>query len=150
VGAFPDGKPAVMLHHVAGTKWGTRRYLDINRLAEASEAARFLSGGDKLLAYDKAVSGGPKRTSEGLQLQRAPPVETRYRAVRRTAPIEPPDEFFLRSKAGSFDVFQVRTRWAVSPSRRSSRRTHSSVTAGNSFSSATVLGQLPNRPNRER
>ena len=48
------------------------------------------------------------------------------------------------------DVFQVRTRWAVSPSRRSSRPTHSSVTAGNSFSSATVLGQLPNRPNRER
>jgi hypothetical protein len=27
------------LRHVAGTKWGTRRYLDMNRLAEASEAA---------------------------------------------------------------------------------------------------------------
>jgi putative transposase len=44
VGAFPDGKSALMLaaarlRHVAGTKWGTRRYLDINRLAEASEAA---------------------------------------------------------------------------------------------------------------
>ena len=39
VGAFPDGKPAVMLRHVVGTKWGTRRYLDINRLAEACEAA---------------------------------------------------------------------------------------------------------------
>jgi len=65
------------------------------------EIARFFSGGDKLLAYDKAVSGGPKHTSEGLQLQRAPLVETRYRAVRRTAPIQPPDEFFLRSKAGS-------------------------------------------------
>lgn len=25
--------------HVAGTRWGTRRYLDMNRLAEASEAA---------------------------------------------------------------------------------------------------------------
>jgi putative transposase len=27
------------LRHVAGTKWGTRRYLDMNRLSEASEAA---------------------------------------------------------------------------------------------------------------
>jgi hypothetical protein len=44
VGAFPDGKSALMLaaarlRHVAGTKWGTRRYLDMNRLAETSEAA---------------------------------------------------------------------------------------------------------------
>ncbi len=35
VGAFPDGKSALMLaaarlRHVAGTKWGTRRYLDMN------------------------------------------------------------------------------------------------------------------------
>jgi len=44
VGAFSDGKSALMLaaarlRHVVGTKWGTRRYLDMNRLAEASEAA---------------------------------------------------------------------------------------------------------------
>jgi transposase-like protein len=44
VGAFPDGKSALMLaaaslRHVAGTKWGTRWYLDMNHLAEASEAA---------------------------------------------------------------------------------------------------------------
>jgi len=44
VGAFPDGKSALMLaaarlRHVAGTNWGMRRYLDMNRLAEASEAA---------------------------------------------------------------------------------------------------------------
>jgi putative transposase len=44
VGAFPDGKSALMLaaarlRHVAGTKWGMRRYLGMNRLAEASEAA---------------------------------------------------------------------------------------------------------------
>ena len=41
---FPDGKSVLMLaaarlRHVAGTTWGTRRSLDINRLAEASEAA---------------------------------------------------------------------------------------------------------------
>jgi len=43
LGAFPDGKLALMLasarlRHVAGTKWGTRRHLDMN-LSEASEAA---------------------------------------------------------------------------------------------------------------
>jgi hypothetical protein len=27
------------LRYVAGTKWGTRRYPDMNRLVEASEAA---------------------------------------------------------------------------------------------------------------
>lgn len=39
VGAFPDGQSAMMLaaarlRHVAGTRWGTRRYLDMNRLRE--------------------------------------------------------------------------------------------------------------------
>lgn len=39
VGAFPDGNSALMLvaarlRHIAGTKWGTRKYLDMARLAE--------------------------------------------------------------------------------------------------------------------
>jgi len=39
VGAFPDGKSALMLvaarlRHVAATHWGTKRYLQMNRLAE--------------------------------------------------------------------------------------------------------------------
>jgi putative transposase len=39
VGAFPDGQPALMLvaarlRHVAATKWGTKRYLQMNRLAQ--------------------------------------------------------------------------------------------------------------------
>lgn len=41
VGAFPDGQSAVMLvaarlRHVAGTKWGTRCYLDPKRFADQS------------------------------------------------------------------------------------------------------------------
>jgi putative transposase len=41
VGAFPDGHSALMLvaarlRHVAGTRWGTRKYLDMSRLAEQS------------------------------------------------------------------------------------------------------------------
>jgi transposase-like protein len=39
VGCFPDGESALMLvgarlRHVAGTKWGTRRYLDMSRLQD--------------------------------------------------------------------------------------------------------------------
>src|SRR5579859_618410 len=76
---------------------------------------------------------GPSDTADRFQFQRTPFVETHYRATPWTAPIERPNAFFLLSNAGSVEVFQVRTRWAVSPSRRSSRRTHSSVTAGNNF-----------------
>ena len=39
VGAFPDGNSALMLvaarlRHIAGTKWGTRRYLNMDLLKE--------------------------------------------------------------------------------------------------------------------
>jgi transposase-like protein len=39
VGAFPDGKSALMLvaarlRHISGTRWGTRRYMDMGRLRE--------------------------------------------------------------------------------------------------------------------
>jgi len=39
VGAFPDGRSALMLvaarlRHIAGTRWGTKRYLDMERLRE--------------------------------------------------------------------------------------------------------------------
>jgi hypothetical protein len=43
VGAFPDGNSAVMLcaarlRHIAGTKWGTKRYLSMERLYQNPEA----------------------------------------------------------------------------------------------------------------
>jgi transposase-like protein len=43
VGAFPDGQSALMLvaarlRHVAATKWGTRRYLNMKRLQEQEKA----------------------------------------------------------------------------------------------------------------
>ena len=39
VGAFPDGNSALMLvaarlRHIAGTRWGTRRYLNMDLLSE--------------------------------------------------------------------------------------------------------------------
>ena len=42
VGNFPDGKSAVMLvaarlRHIAGTRWGKRVYLDMERLREATQ-----------------------------------------------------------------------------------------------------------------
>lgn len=47
-GAFPDGQSALMLvavrlRHIAGTKWGTRRYLDMDRLGEPQEAGEALT-----------------------------------------------------------------------------------------------------------
>ena len=43
VGAFPDGQSALMLvaarlRHVAGTRWGTKRYMNMDRLEELSRA----------------------------------------------------------------------------------------------------------------
>ncbi len=42
VGAFPDGRSALMLvaarlRHIAGSRWGTRKYLDMERLREPVE-----------------------------------------------------------------------------------------------------------------
>ena len=43
VGAFPDGQSALMLvaarlRHIAGTRWGTRRYMNMDRLEELARA----------------------------------------------------------------------------------------------------------------
>jgi transposase-like protein len=48
VGAFPDGTSALMLvaarlRHVAGTRWGTRKYLDMTRLEDQQREERFES-----------------------------------------------------------------------------------------------------------
>ncbi len=45
VGAFPDGKSALMLsaarlRHVSGTQWGTRKYMDMDLLFEADYSGR--------------------------------------------------------------------------------------------------------------
>ena len=42
VGSFPDGRSALMLaaarlRYVSGGRWGTRRYMDMNRLKELVE-----------------------------------------------------------------------------------------------------------------
>jgi putative transposase len=48
VGAFPDGRSALMLvaarlRHVAGSRWGTRKYLDMTRLSEPVHEEQFES-----------------------------------------------------------------------------------------------------------
>ncbi|TWT35252.1 Transposase, Mutator family [Posidoniimonas corsicana] len=59
VGAFPDGNSALMLvaarlRHVAGGKWGARKYLDMSRLVEH----------DRESSQNRAQnSGDPTRTS---------------------------------------------------------------------------------------
>ena len=52
VGAFPDGRSALMLvaarlRHIAGTRWGTKRYLDMQRLRE-QEQAETISAGEEV------------------------------------------------------------------------------------------------------
>jgi len=44
VGAFPDGNAAVLLvvvrlRHIAGTRWGTKMYMDVKRLENRKETA---------------------------------------------------------------------------------------------------------------
>ncbi len=50
VGNFPDGQSAVMLvaarlRHVAGTRWGTRPYLDMGRLREEDQEEQAVKAG---------------------------------------------------------------------------------------------------------
>jgi transposase-like protein len=50
VGAFPDGNSALMLvaarlRHIAGSKWGDRRYLDMDLLDESPEEVRRMAAG---------------------------------------------------------------------------------------------------------
>jgi transposase-like protein len=49
VGSFPDGRSALMLvaarlRHIAGTKWGLRRYLNMDRLKELDKESAALAG----------------------------------------------------------------------------------------------------------
>jgi putative transposase len=49
VGAFPDGRSALMLvaarlRHIAGTRWGMRRYLDMDRLREQEQEESLVGG----------------------------------------------------------------------------------------------------------
>ena len=44
VGAFPDGNAAVLLvaarlRHIAGTRWGSKMYMDVKRLENRKESA---------------------------------------------------------------------------------------------------------------
>jgi transposase-like protein len=49
VGSFPDGRSALMLvaarlRHIAGTKWGLRRYMNMDRLKEQQKEAMSMAG----------------------------------------------------------------------------------------------------------
>jgi len=49
VGSFPDGRSALMLvaarlRHIAGTKWGLRRYMNMDRLTEQDKEAAAMTG----------------------------------------------------------------------------------------------------------
>jgi transposase-like protein len=64
VGNFPDGESALMLvaarfRHIAGAKWGTRRYLDMSRLRELRKAKADGAAADgPALAEPQAATAG--------------------------------------------------------------------------------------------
>jgi hypothetical protein len=67
---------------------------------------------------------GPSDTADRFQIQRTPFVETHYRAVRWTAPIERPDAFFYgrtRNPSKSSKRGQMRPR-QLDPARRAGRK----------------------------
>jgi len=94
----------------------------------------------ELLGPLRAAVGGPLAPGlprprqadarHGAQLQRPPLVETDHRSAPRPLLVEAEDARFFASNAGSGDAFHVLSRWGVTPSRRSTRRTHSSVIGG--------------------
>jgi transposase-like protein len=60
VGAFPDGRSALMLcsarlRHVAGTRWGTRKYLDMARLYELEREQKLKEEADASAACDRPL-----------------------------------------------------------------------------------------------
>ena len=59
---------------------------------------------------DRAVLSCPCHAAHRSDLQRAPLVETQHNRSRGTSSVELPDQFFLLSKCGSEEVFQVRIR----------------------------------------
>jgi transposase-like protein len=63
VGCFPDGESAVMLvgarlRHVAGTKWGTRRYLDMSHLTEDHKSVLDLDALERVDQQEREEGAG--------------------------------------------------------------------------------------------
>ena len=107
------------------TAQATRSFADVqDDLATAEHATEavcvnIVESQELLRSFQTAISrshaprvflSSPSHTPDGLQIQRAPLVETHYCAMRRAASVKRPNAFFLLSNAESFDVFQVRTR----------------------------------------
>src|SRR6266545_1894063 len=103
--------------------------MDVVEAEELLGAFAAMIGSPHALRLAPPPPGDP---AQRLELQGPPLVEADHCRPRRTRPVEVPDAFFFRSNAGSSEVFQVRMRWARRPSRRRSRRTHSSVIGGGS------------------
>lgn len=99
-------------------------------IVEGEELFRSLQppvGGAKALGM---AFGGPAAAVEGTQFQRTALVEADHRPVFGRRRVEVEDAVFFRSNSGSGDSFQVFVCWKETPSRRRSRRTHSSVMGG--------------------
>ena len=75
VGNFPDGQSALMLvaarlRHIAGTRWGTQRYLDMERLREQEQEEPLVA--DRSGCVNFAVAPLGEREQESYQFQGLP------------------------------------------------------------------------------
>jgi len=96
--------------------------------------------GQQLLGALKPAVGGPQTfgvaaplpmpAMDRAQFERTTFIEADYSVPLRRRMVEIEDAVFLTSNAGSGDSFQVFECWKETPSRRSKRRTHSSVMGG--------------------
>ena len=92
----------------------------------------------------------PTLAMERSKFQRAALVEANYRPAGRGSVVEVEDTVFLGSNSGPGDSFQVFVCWKETPSRRNSRRTHSSVIGGKRSCSRQYALSFFYRPMAER
>ena len=78
----------------------------------------------------RVALAGQHLAGEGSQLHGPMLIEADHDASFGGPAVEPHNALFFRSKFGSGEANQVLVRWGVTPSRRSSRRHHSSPMGG--------------------
>jgi hypothetical protein len=120
VGNFPDGRSALMLvtarlRYIAGREWGTKRYMDMNRLAGygqlpgAGRVARDsqmkrLNSAKKLdvigPAAETRAAGGPPPPARHTDRYGAPPPRVRRLGEEAPPAAEPPRGFWRPMEGG--------------------------------------------------
>jgi hypothetical protein len=101
-------------------------------VVEAEKLLRALQTAIRRALAPRMADPGQPNAGDRPQLQRPPLAEPDHRSAVGPPLVDAEDARFFAWNVGSGDYFHVLSRRGVTPSRRSTRRTHSSVIAGNS------------------